>query len=69
MSDGVCVEQCASAVRQRGWKWQPGDTAFATEKAYGMPVHTYVNRYAFTKTLEFKTYPDELPRFYYAKWK
>ncbi len=34
-----------------------------------MPVHTYVNRYAFTKTLEFKTYPDELPRFYYAKWK
>lgn len=41
----------------------------ATEKAYWLPINTYVNRYAFTKDLEFKTYPDELPRFYLAKWK
>ena len=40
-----------------------------TEKAYWLPLFTYVNAYAFSKQLEFKTYPDELPRFYFAKWK
>ena len=40
-----------------------------TEKAYWMPINTYVNVYAFAKDLDFKTYPDELPRFYFAKWK
>ena len=40
-----------------------------TEKAYWLPLFTYVNTYAFAKTLEFKTFPDELPRFYFAKWK
>jgi peptide/nickel transport system substrate-binding protein len=41
----------------------------ATEKAYWLPINTYVNTYAFSKALDFKTYPDELPRFYLAKWK
>jgi peptide/nickel transport system substrate-binding protein len=41
----------------------------ATEKAYWLPINTYVNAYAFAKDLDFKTYPDELPRFYLAKWK
>jgi len=41
----------------------------ATAKAYWLPINTYVNTYAFSKQLEFKTYPDELPRFYFAKWK
>jgi peptide/nickel transport system substrate-binding protein len=41
----------------------------ATEKAYWLPIHTYVNTYAFAKQLDFKTYPDELPRFYLARWK
>jgi peptide/nickel transport system substrate-binding protein len=40
-----------------------------TEKAYWLPTTTYVNAYAFAKDLDFKTYPDELPRFYWAKWK
>ncbi|MCA0304986.1 MAG: ABC transporter substrate-binding protein [Proteobacteria bacterium] len=40
-----------------------------TEKAYWLPLFTYVNTYAFSKQLEFKTFPDELPRFYFAKWK
>ena len=40
-----------------------------TEKAYWLPINTYVNAYAFAKDLDFKTYPDELPRFYLAKWK
>ena len=39
-----------------------------TEKAYWLPLFTYVNAYAFSKQLAFKTYPDELPRFYFAKW-
>lgn len=41
----------------------------ATEKAYWLPINTYVNTYAFNRLLEFKTFPDELPRFYFAKWK
>ena len=39
-----------------------------TEKAYWLPLFTYVNTYAFSKQLDFKTFPDELPRFYFAKW-
>ncbi|WP_424812303.1 ABC transporter substrate-binding protein [Roseococcus sp. YIM B11640] len=41
----------------------------ATEQAYFLPLHTYVNTYAFSRQLEFKAFPDELPRFYLAKWK
>ena len=41
----------------------------ATEKAYWLPIHTYVNTYAFARQLDFKTFPDELPRFYLARWK
>ena len=40
-----------------------------TEKAYWLPLFTYVNAYAFSKQLDFQTFPDELPRFYFAKWK
>jgi peptide/nickel transport system substrate-binding protein len=39
-----------------------------TDKAYWLPLFTYVNTYAFSKQLDFKTFPDELPRFYLAKW-
>ncbi len=41
----------------------------ATEQAYWLPIYTTVNTYAFAKALEMKTYADELPRFYMAKWK
>lgn len=40
-----------------------------TEQAYWIPLHTYVTIYGFTKTLDFTPYPDELPRFFLAKWK
>jgi peptide/nickel transport system substrate-binding protein len=40
-----------------------------TEQAYWLPLHTYVNTYAFARQLDFKAFPDELPRFYLAKWK
>jgi peptide/nickel transport system substrate-binding protein len=40
-----------------------------TEQAYWAPLHTYVTTYGYAKQLEFTPYPDELPRFYLAKWK
>ena len=40
----------------------------ATEQAYWLPLHTYVTTYGYSKTLSFTPYPDELPRFYLAKW-
>jgi peptide/nickel transport system substrate-binding protein len=40
-----------------------------TEQAYWLPLHTYVTTYGISKQLDFKPYPDELPRFYMAKWK
>ena len=39
-----------------------------TEKAYWLPMPTYVSTYGFSKTLNFTPYPDELPRFFLAKW-
>jgi ABC-type transport system substrate-binding protein len=53
------------AVRKKAYS---AAVKIATEKAYWLPINTYVNTYAFAKTLNFKTYPDELPRFYFAKW-
>ncbi len=41
----------------------------ATEQAYWCPLHTYVSTFGFQRQLEFPTFPDELPRFYLAKWK
>jgi peptide/nickel transport system substrate-binding protein len=40
-----------------------------TEQAYWAPMHTYVTTYGYAKQLDFTPYPDELPRFYLAKWK
>ena len=36
---------------------------------YWLPMFTYAKYYAFSKDLDFKTTPDEIPRFYSAKWK
>lgn len=40
-----------------------------TARAYLIPLHTYVTTYGFTKALDFTPYPDELPRFFFARWK
>jgi peptide/nickel transport system substrate-binding protein len=40
-----------------------------TEQADFMPLFTFVTTYATTKQLNFKTFRDELPRFYLASWK
>ena len=55
-----------SAVRKKNYS---AAVKLMTEKAYWLPLFTYVNIYAFSKQLEMKTFPDELPRFYFAKWK
>ena len=40
-----------------------------TEKAYWMPMFTHTVTYGFSKQLNFKTYPDEVPRFFLSSWK
>ncbi len=40
-----------------------------TERAYFVPMHTYVTTYGYSKALDFTPYADELPRFYLSKWK
>ncbi|MBM3525728.1 MAG: ABC transporter substrate-binding protein, partial [Alphaproteobacteria bacterium] len=39
------------------------------EQAYWLPINTYVTTYGLNKQLEFRTFPDELPRFWLTKWK
>jgi peptide/nickel transport system substrate-binding protein len=41
----------------------------ATEQAYSVPMHTFVSYYGFSKELNFKPFPDELPRFYLSSWR
>ncbi|MDR3474422.1 MAG: ABC transporter substrate-binding protein [Devosia sp.] len=40
-----------------------------TEKAYWLPLYTYTTTYGYSKQLNFKPYPDELPRFFLSSWK
>jgi peptide/nickel transport system substrate-binding protein len=40
-----------------------------TERAYSVPLHTFTINYAYNRELDFKAYPDELPRFYQYGWK
>ena len=40
-----------------------------TDQADFMPLFTFVTTYATNKQLDFKTFRDELPRFYLASWK
>lgn len=40
-----------------------------TDNAYWAPMFSYTSNYAFTSDLNFKAYPDELPRFWEASWK
>jgi peptide/nickel transport system substrate-binding protein len=40
-----------------------------TERAYWIPVFTHTVTYGYSKQLNFKPYPDELPRFFLASWK
>jgi peptide/nickel transport system substrate-binding protein len=39
------------------------------EESYSVPLYSLPVYYAYTKDLDFKPYPDELPRFWEYKWK
>jgi peptide/nickel transport system substrate-binding protein len=41
----------------------------ATEQMYVLPIMTSVQTYVARKEVNFRAYPDELPRFYLATWK
>jgi peptide/nickel transport system substrate-binding protein len=40
-----------------------------TQHAYWIPLFTYTVTYGYSKQLNFKPYPDELPRFFLSSWK
>ena len=40
-----------------------------SEQAYMVPLNTYVTTYGISRTLAFRAFPDELPRFYLASWR
>ena len=43
--------------------------ALIAEQAYIVPLYSLPVYYAHTKDLDFRPYPDELPRFWEARWK
>ena len=40
-----------------------------TSHAYWIPMFTHTLTYGLSRQLNFKPFPDELPRFYLASWK
>ena len=40
-----------------------------TQRAVWLPMYTYTITYGLSRQLDFKPYPDELPRFYLSSWK
>ncbi len=42
---------------------------YISGELYWLPMFTYAKYYVFSSDLDFKTTPDEIPRFYTAKWK
>jgi peptide/nickel transport system substrate-binding protein len=40
-----------------------------SDQAYAIPLYTVPANYAFTKDLQFKPYPDQIPRFWLSRWK
>ena len=40
-----------------------------SEQCYALPMFTWVSNYVFSKELDFKPYPDEIPRYFLATWK
>jgi peptide/nickel transport system substrate-binding protein len=40
-----------------------------SEQAYALPMFTWVSNTAYSKDLDYKAYPDEVPRYFLTKWK
>jgi peptide/nickel transport system substrate-binding protein len=50
-------------------KYYSAAIKLATEQMYVLPIMTSVQTYVARKEVNFKAYPDELPRFYLMTWK
>ena len=67
----------ATMVTQGGASTNPNDRRryysqairLISEQAYLVPLNTYVTTYGLSRSLAFRPYPDELPRFYLAFWR
>ncbi len=67
----------ATLVTQGGASTNPNDRRryysqairLISEQAYLVPLNTYVTTYGLSRSLAFRPYPDELPRFYLAFWR
>ncbi len=46
-----------------------GAIKLITEKAYWLPMFTYSVTYGYSRQLNFKPFPDEIPRFFLATWR
>ena len=76
-SDRVGDEEVSDLVNSAGTEVDPVkrqelyDQAIRliTERALTVPIHSFVAPYAYRDELDFTAYPDEMPRFYFAKWK
>lgn len=54
------------AAREKHYK---NALSIISRELYWLPMFTYAKYYAFSKDLAFEATPDEIPRFYAAKWK
>lgn len=54
------------AVRKEAYKKA---LQLIAEKAYAVPLYALTTYYILSKDLDFKAYPDEMPRFWEVKWK
>jgi peptide/nickel transport system substrate-binding protein len=50
-------------------KYYSAAIKLATEQMYVLPIMTSVQTYVVRREVNFRAYPDELPRFYLASWK
>ena len=64
--DQFRLHRFVPAVRQQAYKEA---LARISGELYWLPMFTYAKYYVFSNELDFKTTPDEIPRFYTAKWK
>ena len=64
------VEQAGSSTDAEERKRLYADAIrLITERAYWVPLHTFVINYAQSSELNFPTHSDEKPRYYMSSWR
>lgn len=64
------VEQAGSSTEAEERKRLYADAIrLITERAYWVPLHTFVINYAYSSELNFPTHSDEKPRYYMSSWR